>query len=438
MNRATTALFAGLESLLVVAIGIGIPLVPLTVLWATQYDLQIDWAVYFRAAADVWLLGHGVDLSVVLDPAHAAALALPGADAAFSLTIAPLGFALLTLLLGMRAGRRVGETRHRLLGLVVAVVVFALLALAVSLLAQHPNARPAIGQGTLLPAGIFGVGVATGARLASRRRTAIASSPAPGARVAVPVEAPDGAGARLRRLTDTVVRPVRDAVFDRPAVERSAAASALVGGTAAALAVVAAASVVVAVLLATGYASVITLYQSLQVGVTGGIALTLAQLALLPNLVLWAASWLVGPGFAIGTGSSVSPLGTVLGPLPALPVLGPLPQGELTYGLLGLLVPVLAGFLAALALQPRVARHLASPGRTWPWYVGAGLGIGLVAAVVLAVLTALSGGSAGPGRLVDVGPAPFLVLLFAFLEIGLAATGGMLVGARRRSDPAPR
>ena len=52
MNRPTTALFAALEALLVAAIGIGIPLVPLTVLWATQYDLQIDWAVFFNRSRD--------------------------------------------------------------------------------------------------------------------------------------------------------------------------------------------------------------------------------------------------------------------------------------------------------------------------------------------------------------------------------------------------
>ena len=41
MNRPLTALFAALEALLVVGIGIGIPLVPLTILWAAQYGLQI-------------------------------------------------------------------------------------------------------------------------------------------------------------------------------------------------------------------------------------------------------------------------------------------------------------------------------------------------------------------------------------------------------------
>ncbi|MDQ1579348.1 MAG: hypothetical protein QOD05_123, partial [Microbacteriaceae bacterium] len=48
MNRTTVALLAALEALIVVAIGIGIALVPLTVLWAAQYHLAIDWLVFWR------------------------------------------------------------------------------------------------------------------------------------------------------------------------------------------------------------------------------------------------------------------------------------------------------------------------------------------------------------------------------------------------------
>lgn len=429
MNRPTTALFAALEALLVAAIGIGIPLVPLTVLWATQYDLQIDWSVFFRASVDVWLLGHGADLAVVLDPAIAASLGLAGAEAPFTLTLAPLGFALLTLLLGMRAGRRLGDTDHRALGLASAVAVFALIALGVTLLAQNPNASPAQVQGVVLPTLVFGSGVAIGSELGRRRRSrATAAGASLSARAS-------SLGATLQstragRVVLAPVRSVRDRLDAVPGHLRASVASALSGGAAAAFAVIAAASIVVAVLLATGYARVITLYESLQTGVAGGIALTLAQLALVPNVVLWGASWLVGPGFAIGTGSSVSPLGTSLGPIPALPLLGPLPQGDLTFGLLGVLVPVLAGFLSAVALQPRVRRAFGDtdPGPRWLAAVGAGMG--LAGAIVLAVLTWWSAGSAGPGRLADVGPSPWWVLLFAFLEIGAGAVLGMLAAAR--------
>jgi len=429
MNRPTTALFAALEALLVAAIGIGIPLVPLTVLWATQYDLQIDWAVFFRASVDVWLLGHGADLAVSLDPGIAASLGLTGADAPFTLTLAPLGFALLTLLLGMRAGRRLGDTDHRALGLGAAVVVFALLALGVAALAQHPGAAPALGQAVVLPTLVFGSGVAAGSELGRRRRSrASAAGASLSARGA---SAGSALGStRVGRVLLTPVRGARDRVDAVPGSVRVSIASALSGGAAAAFAVVAVASVAVAVLLATGYARVITLYESLQAGVAGGIALTLAQLALIPNVVLWGASWLVGPGFAIGTGSSVSPLGTSLGPIPALPLLGPLPHGDLTFGLLGVLVPVLAGFLSAVALQPRVRRAFGAAALRRRWLAAVGAGMGLAGAAALGLLTWWSAGSAGPGRLVHVGPSPWWVVLFAFLEIGGGAVLGMLASAR--------
>ena len=52
MNRSLTALFAAFEATLVVAIGIGISLAPLTVLWGVQYGFSSDWLVFWRAAVD--------------------------------------------------------------------------------------------------------------------------------------------------------------------------------------------------------------------------------------------------------------------------------------------------------------------------------------------------------------------------------------------------
>ena len=157
-------------------------------------------------------------------------------------------------------------------------------------------------------------------------------------------------------------------------------------------------------------------------GVLGGVALTLGQLAILPNLVIWGVSWLVGPGFAIGTASAVSPLGTSLGPLPAVPVLGALPSGDLTFGFLGLLVPLLVGFLTAVIIRSRMP---SVDTRGALGQVGLGVGIGISAGLLLGLLAWFSAGAAGPGRLADVGPDPWLVGAFAALEIGLAAVVGL-------------
>jgi hypothetical protein len=341
---------------------------------------------------------------MTLNPVLATGLGFAGAGTPFIITIAPLGFALLTVLLGVRAGRRIGETPHRLFGMVVSIATVAVLALGVTLSALLPAARPSIWQGSLLPPLVFALGVVIGAELLHPR-----TAPS------------DALGERVRALV----------LGWRPEV-RAVAAAALRGGAASASVVIAASAVAVAALFLGNYAAIISLYEGMHAGVLGGIALTVGQLAVLPNLVVWGASWFVGPGFAIGTGSSVAPLGTTLGPIPAIPVLGALPAaGPLDWGFLGLLVPVLAGFFIALALRPRLVRAL-GPRATMPMLLVTGLASGVVGGILLGLLAWASAGSAGPGRLVDVGPSPWLVGGFAALEIGIAAVIGLVTGRPSR------
>ncbi|MEO7007250.1 MAG: DUF6350 family protein [Terrimesophilobacter sp.] len=429
MNRPLTALFAALEALLVVGIGIGIPLVPLTIMWAAQYGLQIDWLVFWRAAVDIWLLGSGADIRMTLEPAVATAAGYVGAGAPFVLTIAPLGFALLTVLLGVRAGRRVAETPYRIFGLFASIGTFGLLAFALTLSALHPLARPSISQGTLMPTLVFAIGVGIGWELTRRRLHEVhegsvntpqpeTSRPQPGRVRALRA----AAAAALGGWNGALRRQFRGWILKLPTGIRAGVPAAVRGGAIAAAGVVAVASILVAGSLLYSYAHIIALYESVHTGVLGGVALTLGQLAILPNLVIWGVSWLVGPGFAIGTASAVSPLGTSLGPLPAVPVLGALPSGDLGFGFLGLLVPVLVGFLTAVVIRSRMS---SVDTRGALGQVGLGVGIGISAGLLLGLLAWFSAGAAGPGRLADVGPDPWLVGGFAALEIGLAAVAGL-------------
>ena len=405
MNRPVTALFSALEALLVVAIGVGIPLVVLTSLWAFQYGLQIDWIVFWRAAVDSWLVGHGADLTLQLSTDAAAATGVAGADAPIVLSIAAFGFALLTVLMGVRAGRSAGETPHRVTGVLVTIGTFAVLALAVSASAQHELARPSLWQGTLLPSLVYALPVVVMAEVTRRRRG----------------EAPD---------------PVSGAVFSAvtrlPGLVRGVAAAALRLGTVTAAAVLAVSSLVVALLIITSYAEVITLYEGAHGGFLGGLALTVAQLALLPDVLVWAASWLVGPGFAIGTGSSISPLGTVVGPMPAVPLLGALPTADLSFGFVGLLVPVVAAYVCTTLLRPSIQRVLAGHGADdLLRRIVVAVAGGVVGGAVLGLLAGAASGSAGPGRLTEVGPDPLLVGGFAALEFDVAGVLAMVVTAPR-------
>ena len=435
MKRLTTALLAALDALIVVAIGVGISLVPLTVLWATQFGMNVSWLVFWRAAVDVWLVGNGVDLVVQLDPTLTAALNLPGAETAFPITIALLGFALLAVLLGRRTGHRAAETPYRRVGVAGAIVSYTLLTALLVLSAGTDAVRPVTAQGLLLPPLIFAAGVLIGAgpgqlgRLLGR---------IPGLTGRLP-GAPRGAGSAASRSTMSSASASAGSTSTSastgagtvagllPIPVRAAVATALRSGTAAAAGILCVAGVTVFVLILTNYATIIGLYETVQAGILGGIALTTLQLALIPNLVIWAAAWFAGPGIAVGVGTSVSPVGTSLGTVPGLPILGVLPQGSLAFGFVGLLVPLLAGFLAAVLLRRRTAADVRPPALTERLLTG--LGVGVVAGVLLGLLAWWSGGALGPGRLVEVGPNPLLVGVLVAVEVGIGASLGLLTPA---------
>ena len=151
-----------------------------------------------------------------------------------------------------------------------------------------------------------------------------------------------------------------------------------------------------------------------------GLLLAVAQLAIAPNLVVWAVAWVAGPGFAIGAGTVFAPAEVVSGPLPALPLFGALPSEGAAGGPLRWVpvLVVLAGALAGWCLHRQV------PPRTWsqPFLV-AGC-TALAAGVVTGGLVALAGGSAGPGRLAVVGAAGATV---GSVVAGLTLVGALLV-----------
>jgi hypothetical protein len=397
MSRTALGFLAALEAFLTLAIGIGISLVPLTVMWALQLDQGIGWDVFWRASADIWLAGHGVDFVITLDPSLAQALGLPGAEQPFLISIAALSFALFTVLMGVRIGRNSRESGARFIGPVAAIATFASLTVVVALSSIHASAMPTLWMAVTFPTAIFALGVVIGSR------GEVGHS-----------------GGQAERVQQRVIVWAEGLSATRREVIRTA----VVGGTAAVGIVLAVSAVLFAVALFVNFPSVVRLYEGLQGGAGGGLILTAAQLMFMPNFILWVASWLIGPGFAIGVGSSVSPAGSTLGLLPSLPVLGALPAGSSAWGFLGLLVPVGAGFAVAWLVRgkPTAGVRVAM--------VGA---VAVVGGLILGLLLWASGGAAGPGRLVQVGPDALLTALVAACELALGFGLGML--ARSRSHP---
>ncbi len=129
--------------------------------------------------------------------------------------------------------------------------------------------------------------------------------------------------------------------------------------------------------------------------VAAAVGLTVLSAGYLPNAVGAAMSWLLGPGFSIGT-ASVSVFGVAAGPLPSVPLLAAMPMiPPPGWAPVAFVLPVLVGVAVGLLCRP--AGELADRLR-------AVVAAALVVAAGVAVLAALSGGrlGAGPFDPVDV------------------------------------
>lgn len=173
---------------------------------------------------------------------------------------------------------------------------------------------------------------------------------------------------------------------------------------------------------------------SYHAGVLGQAGVTAVCLAYSPNLALWGASYLLGPGFAVGVGTSVTPWGVILGPLPAVPALAGLPSGPLSGPAAVLLVAPLAASVAAGALLTRRRARLAD-GQAPDWWplLGAASLAAPVAGVVLGVAALASQGGIGGGRLADLGPIPLLVAACTVVIVGVGTVVGAAI-ARALAD----
>jgi hypothetical protein len=125
----------------------------------------------------------------------------------------------------------------------------------------------------------------------------------------------------------------------------------------------------------------------------------------------------------------VSPISTALGPLPGLPLFGIIPAGGWSFGLVGVVVPILAGFVSGVLVRSRTAVRGLDGLQAM---LLTALGIGAVAGIELGLLAWWSSGALGPGRLHDVGPNPWLVGALAAAEVAVAAGIGLAAAGRGR------
>lgn len=364
-------------------VGVGAPVITLVVLWAVGL---VGWFAshggshgttrsVLRVAADTWLLAHGDHLGV------------EGAV----VTASPLGLTLasayLTYRLATRAARVCDTEDLRTVGLGAVVLggVYAVTAMLVAVLAATSGAQPGFGLafagGAVIGGLAGGAGLLRGAGLAGELR---------------------------RRLPVSVL---------------CAGYAAL----ATVLLLLAAGAALVAVSLSLRLGAASRVADGLGLDPVGWLLSLVLVVLIAVNLSLLGASYLLGPGFAVGVGTVVSPSAVALGPVPAVPVLAALPPDGWAPGWT-------VAFLAVPVLAAAAGGYLA--GRTLPTasYRGAvrrGLAGGALAAVVLAALVSQAGGSIGPGRMSDLGVGWLPVLVAGLRSLVPAAVAGAVAATWR-------
>lgn len=346
---------------------------------------QIKASAVLELGTQGWLLAHGVSIG------------LPGAR----LSIMPLGLTLIIIAVGLGACHQavlhakppdeaqVGARAARMTGVFVVVYVVLIV------VARHLTESDSAGESSLLGAlllicGLAGVGFARALRW----------------------------------------RPARGAAWLR------IVATALGAGLAVQLATGAG---VVVVALLTGRERIMVLQDSLQPGGLGAVMLLLGQLAWLPNFVLWGGAWASGAGIQLGTDTVISPAQSLVGMLPAVPVLGAVPPaGELPVACLawlagGVAAGVVAGFVLVKQVQAQVNERL---GIDVTAIIGALAGIGC--GLLFTVLQLPAGGDLGSVRLIDLGARMGVLAIMAPSTMGIAgmATGGLLgwLASRKPSE----
>ncbi|MGA7206033.1 MAG: DUF6350 family protein [Specibacter sp.] len=390
--------------------------VPLAAVWFSGGFTEKDGSVIARLAGQIWLVMHGVPLHLTITTGPSSASVQTGV-----LDLLPLGLVLIPFFLSWRAGRRLARasyTDQLWQPLVGAIVVYAAAGLGTAFICSTASVEAALLPSMLIPIIPAGLGLIIGARLEA------------------------GSWGRLIGVNaaDWIAKTSQDQRWAGSylwTVVRS--------GFVASMTALSLSALLLAVNIAARWTDIVDVYQGLKPGAVGGSALTLAQLGFMPNLAAWTMAWASGAGFSLGVGSTVTPLGTLVAPVPPVPLLAALPAGNLGWGFAAMVIPVVGGLLAGwwfvragenhfdewLSLKVR-QRWISLPAST----VFLGVAIGVVAAALAAVMFWLSGGSVGIGRLTDIGPAPLTAALWVGTEVGIGVVLGSLAGPWLEHDRA--
>ena len=389
------ALTASMSGVLVVA--------AMAAVWATNGFGGTEFPAVAAMSAHLWLLIHGVPLD--LDTIFG------GSSAAGTMTLAPLGLSILPLLLCYRAGRRLARASYEgefLIPVASGSVIYALMSSAAyGWSSPSPQLLQALNA-ALVPLGLVVAGLMWGGYHEARSLSRM---------VGVDTAEQISQMSQYSRWAGSYVW----------AVVRAAVV--------AFVAFVGLGAILLGIAILAGWSQIVATYQELHAGAVGDTALTLLQLGFLPNLVVYAMAWSTGAGFAFGTGTSVGLTSSTAGTLPMLPILGAIPEPLGRAGMLGLIVPVLAGALAGWWFLREGEDHLDEwvalkvPFRPLSALLSSlalGAFTGLLVAGGALWLGWISYGSLGIGRFTEVGAEPLNFAVHTAMSVGVGVMLGIL------------
>ncbi|MFJ2229199.1 cell division protein PerM [Streptomyces halstedii] len=384
-SRSAVLASAFVRGTFAAGLGLGAITVLVMVLWISSSSPDSGPGGALHVATGLWLLAHGAELvRTETLSGHPA----PVATVPLLLTVLPLWLA-------YRAGRDSTESggaedpagRRSAVGVCCAVSAgYLLVVLGVAAYARN-SGLPADRASLAFPSAVLVVLVVAAGVWASRGRP----------------WAPVLAWAPLR-VQEAAARARFRAGLEAALRAAAAGVAMLLGGGA----------LLVAVALVWHAGEVQESFLTLAGHWAGRICVLLLALAFVPNAAMWAASYGLGPGFALGTASTATPLTFGGHPaLPDFPLLAAVPtQGPGTAAnWASVAVPLAAGLVLA-RFTARAAVPV-SGSREGAWGAGGTAAVAALAAAGCgagaALLAAASGGALGTGALAEFGPVWWLV-----------------------------
>ncbi|MGW2085538.1 cell division protein PerM [Streptomyces sp. NPDC001880] len=407
-DRSAVPALALLRGALAAGLGVGSIAVLVLALWISSPASDSDLGGALHAAAGLWLLAHGAELI--------RADTLSGVPAPVG--VVPLLLAVVPVWLVYRAARgalvpdEVRPVPSAVGAFVMVVSGYLLVGAAVAYYGR--DGSPAVDPLSLLfPSAVVVTGAAAGVWTATGRPVGPPPSWAP---VSLHEALAHG---RFRERAGTVWRSA------------AAGVAVLLGGGA----------LLVAVALVWHAHSAQQAFVQLSGDWAGRVAVLLLALVLVPNAAVWGAAYGLGPGFALGTAATVTPIAFAGRPaLPPFPLLAAVPaEGPGTVpNWSAVAVPIAAGATVAWFTVRRAAPPHAAHEEAWSLRetasaaalgaVGCGAGT--------AVLAAAAGGPLGTRALAEFGPVWWLTGAAALVWTALVGVpGALLLRAWRLREP---